>query len=267
MRLALDTAGYDDIPKNGLYVIGGLALEERSAPLSTLINDLGLSKQAAGQLVDTLVARGYLGRRPDLDDRRRLIISLTDRGMDAARIQARARDAIDRALEARVGNRGILAFRKALAALSGIGREPATKYGTPAAACIKKATPILFVSNVANAAHFYVDILGFEIDFLYGEQPFYGSVSRDGARLHLRYVNKPNFADLAATEEALILATIEVTDVRAILAEFERRKAPISRALVQQAWGGTDFHIRDPDGNEISFVEYHASNSQNESQL
>jgi len=44
MRTALDAAGYDDIPKNGLYVIGGLAREIGAHPLSQLIEELQLSK-------------------------------------------------------------------------------------------------------------------------------------------------------------------------------------------------------------------------------
>ncbi len=74
MRTELDAAGYDDIPKNGLYVIGGLARETVAHPLSELIDDLRLSKQAAGQLVDTLVADGHFkflhlwpGQNPPLD--------------------------------------------------------------------------------------------------------------------------------------------------------------------------------------------------------
>ena len=78
MRAALDRAGYDDIPKNGLYVIGGLALEADDIPLGRLIDDLGISKQSAGQLVDTLVTRGYLEREVDPTDRRRLVVTLTN---------------------------------------------------------------------------------------------------------------------------------------------------------------------------------------------
>ena len=33
MRRALDEAGYDDIPENGLYVIGGLAMGVPDIPL------------------------------------------------------------------------------------------------------------------------------------------------------------------------------------------------------------------------------------------
>ena len=62
------------------------------------------------------------------------------------------------------------------------------------------AIPILFVRDVAASAAFYRDTLGFAIDFLYGEPPFYGAVSRGEACLHLRCVHEPNFAALAARE-------------------------------------------------------------------
>src|SRR5580698_7601355 len=80
MRKALDEAGFDDIPGNGLYVIGGLALGVPDLPLGQLIKELRISKQAAGQLVDALVTRGYLDRTVDKDDRRKLTIALTERG-------------------------------------------------------------------------------------------------------------------------------------------------------------------------------------------
>lgn len=257
MREALEGAGYDDIPKNGLYVIGGLAQETGNTPLARIIDDLGLSKQAAGQLVDMLVARGYLERRTDPQDRRRLIVSLTERGRDAARVQTRARDGIDRALGGRIGDAGILAMRKVLAAAIGLARDAPAPPGRAAQALrVQCVVPILFVSDVRRTARFFADKLGFETDFLYGDPPFYGSVSRDGACVHLRFVHHPNFTDLAAQEESLILASVEVSDVHAIHSEFETRGVDISRELVEQVWGGTDFHVRDPDGNEISFVQY-----------
>ena len=117
-------------------------------------------------------------------------------------------------------------------------------------------TPILHVRDVATASDFYEAQLGFTIDFLHGAPAFYGAVSRDGVRLHLRHVGEPNFAELAAREPFLILATIEVVNVKALFAELEGRGAPIAQPLTRQAWGGLDFHVRDPDGNRVSFVEY-----------
>lgn len=123
MRRALDRAGFDDIPKNGLYVLGGLALGAGDIPLGDLIRDLRISKQAAGQLVDTLVTRGYLDRTADPEDRRRLVVTLTARGRAAAAVQGAAREQIDEALTRTVGRADVDALRRALEALGSLGRR------------------------------------------------------------------------------------------------------------------------------------------------
>jgi len=123
MRAALAEAGYDDIPENGLYVVGGLARQKGGRPLSELIAELGMSKQAAGQLVDALVVRGYLKRDPDPDDRRRLTIALTERGRAAAKTIGAARDVVDATLLARIGAKEVDRARRALAALIELDRE------------------------------------------------------------------------------------------------------------------------------------------------
>lgn len=122
MRQALAEAGYDDIPANGLYVLGGLAMGSGDAPLGALIHELRISKQAAGQLVDALVTRGYLKRDVDESDRRKLTITLTERGRAAAAIQAGARERIDAELIARVGQSNVAIARRCLAALIDIGK-------------------------------------------------------------------------------------------------------------------------------------------------
>jgi catechol 2,3-dioxygenase-like lactoylglutathione lyase family enzyme len=121
---------------------------------------------------------------------------------------------------------------------------------------LKPAVPILFVRDVPASAAFFKEKLGFEIDFLYGSPPFYGSVSRGNACLHLRCVHAPNFAELAAREVSLILATIEVSDVQGLFEEFRGRGVEFAQTPTKQDWNGTDFHVRDADGNVISFVSY-----------
>ncbi|HEX4109965.1 MAG TPA: MarR family transcriptional regulator [Solirubrobacteraceae bacterium] len=119
VRDALARSGFDDLPRDGAYVIGLVAL--RDAPLSEVIRGLGLSKQAAGQLVDTLVTRGYLDRSVDPDDRRRLRIALTERGAAAALEIRQAVEAIDAALLERVGPERLAHARATLAALAELG--------------------------------------------------------------------------------------------------------------------------------------------------
>jgi DNA-binding MarR family transcriptional regulator len=112
---ALAGVGCDDVPRNGSFVISAIA--HSGAPLSAIIAHLGVSKQAAGQLVDALVLRGYLERSVDPADRRRLVITLTDRGQAAAAVIRSAVHGLDAALEARVGAEYVAHTQVALAAL------------------------------------------------------------------------------------------------------------------------------------------------------
>ena len=123
MRADLAAAGFDDIPKNGLYVIGGLALGQGEVPLAQLIAELRISKQLAGQLVDNLVVRGYLERAPDPDDRRRFVSALSERGQAAAAVQTRARARIDAALARRIGRENLETLRRGLIVLATLFHE------------------------------------------------------------------------------------------------------------------------------------------------
>jgi DNA-binding MarR family transcriptional regulator len=118
---ALVEAGFDDMPRDGSYIVSGIA--RTGAPLADIITALGVSKQAAGQLVDTLVVRGYLARAVDPDDRRRLTVSLTARGGAAAGAIRSAVDRVDADLVAKVGPEFVRHTRAALGALTQAGEE------------------------------------------------------------------------------------------------------------------------------------------------
>ena len=112
-----------DVPRNGPVVLGALA--RGASPLGDIIKQIGVSKQAAGQLVDTLVARGYLDRQVDAEDRRRLTITLTTRGRAAARASQMAVEHVNKALLSRVSPQRIAQAREVLAAIAEIGRDRA----------------------------------------------------------------------------------------------------------------------------------------------
>jgi len=77
----------------------------------------GCSRQAVSQLLDTLVARGYLQRAMDPADRRRLSVSLTERGRSADRTATAAVAAIDQELADAVGADAVEVTRDVLLAL------------------------------------------------------------------------------------------------------------------------------------------------------
>jgi DNA-binding MarR family transcriptional regulator len=115
IRSALVEIGCGDVPRNGAFVLGGIA--RNGAAMGDVIRGLGVSKQAGGQVVDTLVVRGYLDRAPDPDDRRRMTLGLTERGRLAAAATRAAVDGVDAEVIARVGAEPVAAARRTLAAL------------------------------------------------------------------------------------------------------------------------------------------------------
>jgi uncharacterized glyoxalase superfamily protein PhnB len=148
---------------------------------------------------------------------------------------------------------GYATWAELKSASAGAGKTPRNRSGPP---LLEKVIPILLVRNVPACAAFFEQKLGFKIDFLHGLPPFYGAVSRDGVRLHLRFVRQPRFAEIASAETSLICASIEVSNVHALFEEFKGRGVEFVQTLSKHPWGGTDFHVRDPDGNVISFVTY-----------
>jgi len=118
IRSRLAEAGFDDLPRNGGFVLGGMANHSGSAV--DMIRGLGVSKQAASQLIDTLVLRGYLTRDMNPNDRRRMTIELTERGRGAAAAVRSGVEAIDAELAQMLTPAELAGLRSGLAALGHI---------------------------------------------------------------------------------------------------------------------------------------------------
>jgi DNA-binding MarR family transcriptional regulator len=254
IRAALSEAGLDDLPHNAAFVLGGLT--NRGGTLGELTRQLGVTKQAASQLIDTLVIRGYLSRSPDLVDRRRMAVTLTDRGRDAASLVRGAVQSVDTELAVRLRADELTALRAGLGALIGIGspfsggssggssggeedRPPATTRPT-------RFVPIFPVRHLGRALAHYAG-LGFQVES-HQEGDEYGFADRDGGSLHL--VPRADLDPLVGAGAAYLY-----------LADADQ----LAREWARPGIGGrttaptdTDYRLRegahiDPDNNLIRF--------------
>ena len=136
----LHADGIDDLPRNGPFVLGGMA--NHGGLLRDLIRELRVSKQAASQLVDSLVLRGFLERHIDAVDRRRLAVELTPRGQAAAAAVRRGVESVDDELARRIAPVELAGLKAGLSALADIAGArsrsdgamrtvAATRYVTP----------------------------------------------------------------------------------------------------------------------------------------
>lgn len=109
-----------------------------------------------------------------------------------------------------------------------------------------RGIPMLPVANLRRSMDFYVDTLGFRLGFNAGS---YGGVRRDAIEIHFARNEKGVPAERSGCR-------IEVTEIRKLYAEFKDRGVITADGdIAAQPWGTTEFTVRDPDGNALTFVE------------
>jgi DNA-binding MarR family transcriptional regulator/uncharacterized glyoxalase superfamily protein PhnB len=246
IRAQLHAAGITDLPRNGSFILAGIDTD--GGPRQDLPSELGVTKQAVSQVIDLLVSRGYLEREPDTDDRRRVRLSLTERGEEVVAAVQRGVDAVDRQLEAAVSPQQVEALRSALGALAGIKQaDLATGAGKPRAARqLRRFCPIFPVHDVTAALAHYA-ALGFKT-VAYEEGADYGFANRDGVGLHLGTADPGNASNGPAS------AYLYVRDAAALYEEWSRPGiAGHTHPAEPTPWGMLEGSHTDPDGNVIRF--------------
>ena len=88
VRHGLDAAGHSRLPQQGFWAVSALAEKEHTP--GQLGDRMQITKQAVSQLIETLVDLGYVQRQADPVDRRRVVMTLTAQGRDAAGVIADA---------------------------------------------------------------------------------------------------------------------------------------------------------------------------------
>ena len=110
-------------------------------------------------------------------------------------------------------------------------------------------TPVLRSFDETKAHAFYVDYLGFTIDWQHRfepQLPLYMQVSRGAVLLHLTEHHGDATPGSAAR--------IAVSDVDALWRELQARPYPNARPAVEaMPWGSREMSITDPFGNRLTF--------------
>jgi catechol 2,3-dioxygenase-like lactoylglutathione lyase family enzyme len=115
----------------------------------------------------------------------------------------------------------------------------------------------LYVADVKASCDYFTLKLGFAVDFIYGDPPFYGMVKRDHARLAIRLVCEPVFVGDIRQREHLLAASITVdtaAEIKQLFLEFQSAGVSFHQGLKKEPWGARNFIVSDPDGNLILFA-------------
>jgi catechol 2,3-dioxygenase-like lactoylglutathione lyase family enzyme len=114
--------------------------------------------------------------------------------------------------------------------------------------------PQIFVTDMERAVRFYRDQLGFSVEYLYGEPPYYGLIVRGAAGMNLRHVDDLPMDPSLRDREQLLAVTIVVRNAKALFVSFKEAGLPFHQKYREQPWGAHDFIVTDPDGNLIHFA-------------
>lgn len=111
--------------------------------------------------------------------------------------------------------------------------------------------------DIHASTHFFAASLGFAIGFVYGDPPFYGQVNRDNARLALRSMDEPLFAEDIRQREGLLSASImleSADEIARLFLDYQAADVPLAQPLKNDPWQARTFIVKDPDGNLILFA-------------
>lgn len=113
-----------------------------------------------------------------------------------------------------------------------------------------KTTPILRIFDETKAREFYVDFLGFKVDWEHRFEeglPLYMQISRDGCILHL----SEHHGD-CSPGAAVRIETDELESFhRQLLAARYKYARP---GIEDMPWGTRDMSVTDPFGNRLTFT-------------
>lgn len=115
----------------------------------------------------------------------------------------------------------------------------------------------LYVRDLKASTDFFTEKLGFTIDFVYGDPPFYSQVSRDNARLALRLIDEPYFLEDIRQREVLLSASIALDSadqIEQLFLAYLAAGVPLAQSLRIEPWQAKTFIVKDPDGNLILFA-------------
>ena len=114
--------------------------------------------------------------------------------------------------------------------------------------------PVFLVDDVAATAEYYRDVLGFGVDFLWGDEPVYGRVVRDDAVIDFVRSEPPGGRNsvAAAGLDHGADALIVVSDIEDVYVELQEKGAKVLVHLDAREYGMLDCMIEDINGYRLT---------------
>jgi len=110
--------------------------------------------------------------------------------------------------------------------------------------------PVLAVDNLEESIAFYRDTLSFEVDFIYGDPPYFAIVRRDEfVTIHLSE-REDTSREIPPSSVYVFVSNIDL-----LYAEFKHKGLEMFSPPEDQEYGMREFEVRDNNGHFVIFGE------------
>jgi uncharacterized glyoxalase superfamily protein PhnB len=118
---------------------------------------------------------------------------------------------------------------------------------------IHSTVPVVNTDDIAKSLAYYQDVLGFAIDFQYGDPPVYAGVNSGAAEIY--FTHSPDFVKLIADHALHPDIFIWVTDADQYFNLHVKNGAEIIEPIADRSWGARQYVVRDPNGYHLKFAQ------------
>ena len=118
---------------------------------------------------------------------------------------------------------------------------------------IHSAVPVIGTDNIEKSLKYYIEVLGFTLDFKYGDPPVYAGVKSGEAEIYL--TNDPHLAKGIKESKLVPEVFIWVSDAESLFKDHINKGAEIVEPLSDRPWGARQYVVREINGYHIKFAQ------------
>jgi uncharacterized glyoxalase superfamily protein PhnB len=117
----------------------------------------------------------------------------------------------------------------------------------------RAAVPVVATEDVAGTVDYFVQTLGFEQDWTWGDPPIYAGLKAGDVLLYINY--DPETAVAIQQAELAPEIFLWVSEIESVYEQHLANGAEIVEELSARPWGALQYVVRDPNGYWLKIAE------------
>ena len=118
---------------------------------------------------------------------------------------------------------------------------------------IHSAVPVIPTDDIQKSVNYFVNILGFEPDFMFGNPPVYARVK--SGEVEIYFSHDPDLANVLREKNVNPEIFIWVPDAESLFEKHLHQGAQIFETISDRPWGARQYVVHDINGYHLKFAQ------------